>query len=194
MDRALQERVIGAIVLVVVAVLIVPVFLDGPSNDSEVISEVVTLPGQNDQQRTTQTVTLNLDRTEPVPDSAPVSLPENKPEPAKIEPPAKTEPPAANKEVVAAPVIVAEEAPPATESATGMWAVQLGSFSSQENAERLAADLRKQGYLAFLSKLQTSSGDLHRVRIGPQKDRDSAESVAAQLGRSGHTGQVVPHP
>ena len=194
MDRALQERVIGAIVLVVVAVLIVPVFLDGPSNDSEVISEVVTLPGQNDQQRTTQTVTLHLDRTEPVPDSAPVSLPENKPEPAKIEPPAKTEPPAANKEVVAAPVIVAEEAPPATESATGMWAVQLGSFSSQENAERLAADLRKQGYLAFLSKLQTSSGDLHRVRIGPQKDRDSAESVAAQLGRSGHTGQVVPHP
>ena len=194
MDRALQERVIGAIVLVVVAVLIVPVFLDGPSNDSEVISEVVTLPGQNDQERATQTVTLNLDRTEPVPDSAPVSLPENKPEPAKIEPPAKTEPPAANKEVVAAPVIVAEEAPPATESATGMWAVQLGSFSSQENAERLAADLRKQGYLAFLSKLQTSSGDLHRVRIGPQKDRDSAESVAAQLGRSGHTGQVVPHP
>ena len=188
MDRALQERVIGAIVLVVVAVLIVPVFLDGPPNDSEIISEVVTLPGQNDQERTTQIVTLNLDRTEPVPSSAPVSLPEKKPEPAK------SSPPAAKKEVVAAPVTVAEEAPPATESATGMWAVQLGSFSNQENAERLAADLRKQGYLAFLSKLQTSSGALHRVRIGPQKDREGAESVAGQLGKSGHSGQVVPHP
>ena len=188
MDRALQERVIGAIVLVVVAVLIVPVFLDGPSTDTEIISEVVTLPGQNDQERTTQTVTLNLDRTEPVPSSAPVSLPEKEPEPVI------SSPPPAQKAAVAAPVVVVEEAPLAAESTTGMWAVQLGSFSNQENAERLAADLRKQGYLAFLSKLQTSSGALHRVRIGPQKDRESAESVASQLGRSGHSGQVVPHP
>ena len=42
MDRALKERVIGAIVLVVVAVLIVPVFLDGTANDVEIVSEVVT--------------------------------------------------------------------------------------------------------------------------------------------------------
>jgi DedD protein len=75
-----------------------------------------------------------------------------------------------------------------------MWAVQLGSFSNQENAERLAADLRKQGYAAFLSRLVTDSGALHRVRIGPQKDRESAEAVAAQLAKSGHSGQVVPHP
>jgi DedD protein len=75
-----------------------------------------------------------------------------------------------------------------------MWAVQLGSFSNQGNAERLAADLRKQGYAAFLSQLQTGSGALHRVRIGPQEDRDSAESVAAKLAKSGHAGQVVPHP
>jgi DedD protein len=79
-------------------------------------------------------------------------------------------------------------------STTGMWAVQLGSFSNQENAERLAADLRKQGYAAFLSQIQSDAGELHRVRIGPQKDRDSAEEISAQLKRSGHSGQVVPHP
>jgi DedD protein len=81
-----------------------------------------------------------------------------------------------------------------TESATGMWAVQLGSFSNQANAERLAADLRKQGYAAFLSQLKTSGGSLQRVRVGPQKDRDSAEAVAAKLKAAGHTSQVVPHP
>ena len=75
-----------------------------------------------------------------------------------------------------------------------MWAVQLGSFSSQENAERLAADLRKEGYAAFLSQLQTGSGKLHRVRVGPQKDRASAESMASKLNAKGHKGQVVPHP
>lgn len=75
-----------------------------------------------------------------------------------------------------------------------MWAVQLGSFSAQENAERLASTLREQGYAAFLSQVQNDSGQLHRVRIGPQKDRESAEAIAAQLAKSGHNGQVVPHP
>ena len=79
-------------------------------------------------------------------------------------------------------------------STTGMWAVQLGSFSSKENADRLAANLRKQGYAAFLSQLSTASGQLHRVRIGPQKDRQSAEAMAARLKKVGHEGQVVPHP
>ena len=79
-------------------------------------------------------------------------------------------------------------------STTGMWAVQLGSFSNKDNAEKLAADLRKQGYAAFLSQLTTDSGQLHRVRIGPQKDRESAEAMAARLLRVGRKGQVVPHP
>lgn len=189
MDRSLKERVIGAIVLVVVAVLIVPVFLDGTANDAEIVSEVVTLPGQNAQESMTQVVVLNRDRAEPVPTSAAASAPtETKPEPVI------SKPQAAAKETVAPAVSVAKEPPSAPESSTGMWAVQLGSFSNQENAERLAAELRKQGYAAFLSRLDTGSGALHRVRIGPQKDRDGAASVAAQLGKSGHTGQVVPHP
>jgi DedD protein len=191
MDRALKERVIGAIVLVGVAVLVVPVFLDGRSDDTQVISKAVALPGQNQQQSAMQTVVLNRDRQEPVPASTPPPA-EQKPQPVKIEPPQAK--PDAKKETVVASQI-ADSGPDVTpESATGMWAVQLGSFSNQQNAERLAADLRKQGYAAFLSKLDTGSGALHRVRIGPQKDRESAESVAARLGKSGHSGQVVPHP
>jgi DedD protein len=75
-----------------------------------------------------------------------------------------------------------------------MWAVQLGSFSNKENAEDLAASLRKQGYAAFVSQLQTDSGVLHRVRIGPQKDRASAEAMAARLAKVGHDGKVMQHP
>ena len=188
MDRALQERVIGAIVLVVVAVLIVPVFLDGRANDSAVVSEVVSLPGQNHQQRTTHKIVLNRDRTEPVPTNVPSSASDSSAETTQRELPA-----VAKTSTEAAPS-ARTESPVATESSTGMWAVQLGSFSNQQNAERLAADLRKQGYSAFLSKLETGSGLLHRVRIGPQKDRAAAESVATRLGQSGHVGQVVPHP
>lgn len=199
MDRTLKERVIGAIVLVGVAVLVVPVFLDGPSSDTEIVSRAVALPGQSQQQGMMQTVVLNRDRQEPVPPSKPQSE-ERKAEPAKIEPPQAK--PEAKKEVSVASQIADNEADNtagktvdmAAESATGMWAVQLGSFSNQQNAERLAADLRAEGYAAFRTQLKTGSGTLHRVRIGPQKDRASAESVAARLGKSGHTGQVVPHP
>ena len=47
MDRALKERIIGATVLVLFVVLVVPVFLDGPNNSDAVISQNVPLPGQS---------------------------------------------------------------------------------------------------------------------------------------------------
>jgi DedD protein len=224
MDRALKERIIGAIALVVIAVLVVPVFLDGPSTEAEIVSESVTLPGQNEQSRKRQTIVLERDRDQPVPVSGSRNLKATtaaekleaddaarkaaelltQPEPATAtnasasadnEPkpdqaPAKTAP----ATTVAKADVVPGTSSAAPESGTGMWAVQLGSFSNQANAERLAADLRKSGYAAFLSQLKTSSGSLHRVRVGPQKDRESAETVAGKLSGAGHKGQVVPHP
>lgn len=199
-ERAMKERIIGAVVLVIFAVLVVPVFLDGPSEEEEVVSQAVTLPGQDAEERRRQTIVLERDREQPVPASqlpaptqaAPV-VPEEDP-PTATEPEKtveKSEPPPAEPTPAAAQPADAE---PAAASATGMFAVQLGSFSSQENAERLAADLRNQGYAAFLSQVESGDRQLHRVRVGPQKDRESAEAVAAQLAKSGHTGQVVPHP
>jgi len=196
MDRALKERIIGATVLVIFAVLIVPVFLDGPSSDSERIREAVTLPGQGEQGTRKQTIVLNRDRTEPVPQA---SRPKPVPAPAVDTPkPNTTAAPPKKKQATETATPAAKKVPeskPAVASATGMWAVQMGSFSNKANAEHLASDLRKEGFAAFLSQLKTSSGELHRVRIGPQKDRDSAESIAAQLDRAGHKDQVVvPHP
>jgi DedD protein len=199
MEQALKERIIGAAVLVLIVVLVVPVFLDGPPDSAEIVSERVLLPGQEGQ--STQTIVLDRDRSEPVPSASsqaqkttpatakPTAQPTQ--DPPKPEP--KAEPKATKTEPVSddgkAPQIAA---PPV--SSTGMWAVQLGSFSNKDNAERLAAELRKQGYAAFLSQLASDGGQLHRVRIGPQKDRDGAEAMAARLLKAGHKGQVVPHP
>lgn len=203
MERALKERIIGATVLVVFAVLVVPVFLDGPPQGGEVVSERVPLPGQAEDGET-RTVVLERDRDEPVPVAATAAAaaaetaseqaaaPESSPGPE----PASVQEPQPQQEAAKAAVQPPPAQQPAAtnDSATGMWAVQLGSFGSQENAERLAADLRKQGFAAFLSQLSTDSGQLHRVRIGPQKDRESAEAMAARLAKAGHKGQVVPHP
>ena len=197
MDRALKERILGAAVLVLVVVLLVPVFLDGPSGDGEMVNERVPLPGQSAQE--TKTIVLNRDRSNPVPSNGGN-------EPARTasetkQPVVEQEPQAKPVEVKAEPVVAqpepqqqASQAPPPAASSTGMWAVQLGSFGNKENAERLAADLRKQGFAAFLSQLSTSDGPLHRVRIGPQKDRESADAMADRLAKVGHKGKVLPHP
>jgi DedD protein len=216
MDRALKERIIGAVVLVVFVVLIVPVFLDGPPESGEIVSERVPLPGQAAEGET-RTVVLDRDRDEPVPaagsemrrsepaqkdtsvkpEPKPQAEPEPQPQSQPESQPESRSPPDPGPDPVSRPAPAEpakQQTAEASKSTTGMWAVQLGSFGNQQNAERLAADLRKQGFAAFLSQLSTGSGQLHRVRIGPQKDRESAEAMAARLAEAGHKGQVVPHP
>lgn len=200
MDRALKERVLGAVILVVFTVLVVPVFLDGSTGDAESVQKKIILPGQDSEGSRRKTIVLERDRKQPVPQQVTkkVTITQNPPvlEKVVVEAQAQAAKPEPKK---AAEPLPAPEKPKATpvskqQSTTGMWAVQLGSFSSRENAERLASDLRKQGYSAFLGQLKTASGQLHRVRIGPQKDRASAESMAAKLRTQGHQGQVVTHP
>ena len=195
----MKERIIGAAVLVLVVVLVVPVFLDGSPGNGDIVSERVPLPGQSQQE--TKTVVLDRDRTDPVPSGggSETAAPTPRSGQPVVEQDTRTD--AVATRPTAKPV-VSEPAPDkpvpepavATSSTTGMWAVQLGSFGDQENAERLAADLRKQGFAAFLSQLSTSSAQLHRVRIGPQKDRESAEAMAARLKKAGYDGKVLPHP
>ncbi len=199
MDRALKERIIGAAVLVLVVVLVVPVFLDGPPEEGEIVSERVSLPGQSDQE--TKTIVLDRDRSSPVPANEPEERPiaTPRPQPAPVQTQARSEPQEAPAESRPAEQPAEREPQPepkpaAETSTTGMWAVQLGSFGNQENAERLAAELRKAGHAAFLSQVSTSAGQRHRVRIGPQKDRAAAEAVAAKLRQAGHDVKVLPHP
>ena len=207
MERALKERIIGAAVLVALAIVVVPVFLDGTPAGREALSERVPLPGQDEQ--ASKTIVLERNRSEPVPTQAVTAPVQETPAPAADATPAPAreaapiaEPEANAREsaaATAAPPATVREDPPAANDAvrvspTGMFAVQLGSFSSKENAEKLAAELRRQGFAAFLSQLDSGSRQLHRVRIGPQKDRQAAEAMAARLAKAGHPGQVVPHP
>ncbi len=195
MDRALQERIIGAVVLLGFSILVVPVFLDGPSNDTEIVTKSVLLPGQNNQTRKSQTIILERDRTEPVPVSINISsaniksatIDENKEQPV-LEKHQSSE--TTKNQLKSVDNLIQTLAI----SPTNMWAVQLGSFSDFERANNLAADLRKQGFAAFLRKLQTESESLHRVRVGPQKTRESAEVIAAKLNAAGHNAQVVTYP
>jgi len=72
------------------------------------------------------------------------------------------------------------------------WAVQLGSFSSQDNAQRLVTQVRGRGFPAYFLPTGRSGGKtLYRVRVGPRADRREAARLAAALQKAGYRGQIV---
>ncbi len=64
--------------------------------------------------------------------------------------------------------------------------VQAGAFTDNRNAERLAEQLRNQGYAqAFVHADMTAGRTLHRVRIGPINDAASFDRIVAELKQRG---------
>jgi DedD protein len=75
-------------------------------------------------------------------------------------------------------------APPATDKqrlGVTAWAIQLGSFSSEENAKLLEQRLKNQGFKAFVEKLYMRPGPVFRVRVGPELDEARAKQLQARL-------------
>ena len=74
---------------------------------------------------------------------------------------------------------------------SGTWMVQLGSFASRTNAERLARQVRAGGFRVSVSR-GSSGRRLYRVRVGPAHDREAAMQLAVKLRAAGHSGSIVP--
>jgi DedD protein len=113
-----------------------------------------------------------------VPAQAPMAA---QPAPAPASAPASTPAPRVETRAVAAP-------PP---TSGGAFAVQLGSFSSRDNANRLVREMTAKGFAAFVAPITSNGRELYRVRVGPARDRAAAEALATQLRRIGQTGSIV---
>lgn len=88
----------------------------------------------------------------------------------------------------------ADAAPRASVSGSG-FAVQLGAFSSQSDAQALVARAKAAGFSAFEQRVPTANGVLWRVRLGPMADRSAAERLQTDAAsKLGVSGIVVPHP
>ncbi len=135
--------------------------------------------------------------------AVPVAQPSNKPAAPAAASPASTPAPQASTPAPAVSVPApaprtapapaeTPRAPPAAAPARGNFVVQLGSFSSRENAERLVHDMTAHGFTAFIAPITTNGRELYRVRVGPTRDRASAEALATELKRAGQSGSIVP--
>jgi DedD protein len=202
MEETLKARLIGAVVLVALAVLLIPELLSGRKPAGPAVDEGAGPRG-------TRSFTIELGQpagpgarsvvtpAAPAPaaiepDAAPVAAAGAKP-PAELpaEPPA--EPPATPTGVATVPAAAqrTESPPPASSTSGGGWAVQVGAFGSAETARKLTQDLGGAGYRAFVSPVSRAGKTLYRVRVGPVADRAGAEQLVPRLKARGLPTTVV---
>lgn len=75
------------------------------------------------------------------------------------------------------------------------YAVQVGSFASRNNADRLVAQLAELGHEAFVFSEESGGRTIHRVRVGEHEQSEQAEALRDRLiDEAGFEGIVVSNP
>lgn len=183
MDRGLIQRMVGALVLIALAVIFVPMLFNREDDARRVEVDAPAMPQTPVMPDVElQPVEVPEPAAEPFPEEFEIieegseAKPETPPEPITA-PPVATEP---------APAPPAETQPPAKSEqhldAANLpvsWSIQLASLSNRESAEALTAKLRSQGYNAYL---RTFEG-MNRVFVGPLVERAEANRLRDVLER-----------
>lgn len=217
MDRRVKARLVGASILVLLIVLIVPELLSGPAPAPVGVKAPVSAP-EPVRNVTVDLATAKSPAQEPADassvssaqppetqigtaasaasgadggatpvadrDATPAASPPSAP-PARTEPsePLERAPPAPTKSKTAAASIRAP--------AGHAWSVQLGSFASRANAEKLARQVKAQGLSVYIAPGGSGASLRYRVRTGPMADRGAAAREAAKLKALGHPSTLV---
>jgi len=227
MEQALKQRLVGAAVLVALAVILVPMVLDGgyrppphtPRNDmapmpqepaapdfphlpGEVVQEIdegfnASAPTLEDTASAGKLLPPVAVAPPPPPaqvaqaGSAVAPPPKPKPQPRPAEAAKeKSLAPVADPVKAKAPPPLVEAPPPKPAAAAAQaetaerWAVQLGSFSSRENAELLVRRLQASGVAAHMTQVKDAHSLSFRVRAGPVNGRAAALDLRNRLAKS----------
>ncbi|MDG9922869.1 MULTISPECIES: SPOR domain-containing protein [unclassified Pseudomonas] len=187
LDKGLKQRIVGALVLVALAVIFLPMLF---SREDELRQVTVDAPAMPDRPSMPDVA------LEPVVVPEPVA--EDEVPPVEPVPQTSSEPIAAPTQPVAEPQVQAQvQTPPpaetpaptqaATKPASGLdannlpvsWSVQLASLSSRAGAEKLQQTLRSGGYNAYIR----SFDGMNRVFVGPVIERAEADRLRDLLNR-----------
>ena len=208
MKRQLKERIVGATVIVALGIIVIPWLLDGPAQSPRAVEQKLELP-RSDGATRSYSIPLDPAAGRPVQiggseSEAPGATDPDPAAPAGvIQRPALAEPqpqggnasrPDAQPSQPPprpAPQPAPERQPQPPAPAEDSWTVQVGSFAQASNAENLRERLAGQGFDAFVSRVATDAGTMHRVRVGPVPERAAAEQLMTRLRTAGHSGARV---
>ncbi len=184
MDPALKQRLVGAGVLVALAVIFLPMLVQGPAPDSGVADVPLAVPDAPEDGFETRD--LPLVGPGVTPEGGALGM-----DPAAQSTQALPQPAAQPPESEPLPSDSAEMYPTAT--AGGDYAVSFGSFSTIAAADAAVASLRASQLPGYREAAQVDGKTVQRVRIGPFASRADAEAArqrAAQAG-SGSDTRVI---
>jgi DedD protein len=186
MDQQLKERLIGIIVLVLFAVIFIPMFFTGTNDSILKNKESVSISKESEF----------ISKLKPMTDTATDSNTENIELAPVVEEslaPVVEESLAPVVEESLAPVVeeslapVVEEIPFNQEmlktDAVGQmnWVVQVGSFSSKDNAEKLNQKVKKAGFRSFVNPITQNDKIMHQVCLGPEYDESDAKNLLKEI-------------
>jgi DedD protein len=198
LDNVFKQRMVGALVLIAVAVIFLPMLFTRQDETRQVQVDAPAAP---------QAPVAPQVKVEPVPVPEPQMLPEepiveeqaapatgqpsmpiapappvpSAPATPASKPAAKPAPAPATAPAPAA-AATARPAAPAGVDANGLsvsWSVQLASMSNRANADNLQKTLRAQGYNAYIR----TAGGVNRVFVGPLIERAEADRLRDQLDK-----------
>ncbi len=177
-----RQRLIGAIALVAILVVFVPMVLDSDPRPPRPETSLA-IPSKSNAPALAPPTKAAL--APPTPAPAPAGG-ENKPAPAKVataEPaaPLPTKPPGASPKAAAAPKLEG-------------FAVQVGAFRDEAKLAQAREKLTAAKIVHYTERLEVKSGPLTRLRAGPFPTREAAESALATLKRAAVDGKVVTLP
>lgn len=207
-----RHRVVGAVILVTIAVIVLPLILDEhPTLESAGAKqgEVAAAGGEPASRVVVKTIVNGQALNQSTIDT-------KKPEPAL--PKTETATPVTVSQTAVAGKTVAtgkqpladvdnkkepaKSAPVATvkktetkESKGPHWAVQVGTFSNEGNVRRLSKQLKEHGYSVIQKNVPLKQGSGVRVRVGPYSSRAKAEQAQVAINKQiGVKGVVVTGP
>lgn len=198
MDKVLKQRLIGATILIALAVIFIPMLFDAPEQERPGRDLTIDLPDPPADRPQVRRMPLDADQARQVPPETSPERPPRTIEPEIAEPEPELEweliPPDPEPEPVDEPMIEPEpieepvpepmpEALPEPEAMEG-WLVQVASFGSESTATEIAARLDGLGHAVSVDRLVRGESTLHRVRTGPYAGRAEAERARDQIART----------
>lgn len=169
MEEHLKKRLIGAAVLVSLAVIFVPMLVEQRSAVPEAVLTLPELPPEPPERPVFESKLLRDEVPAPEPLPPLVATTESEEFAELVEVPDGTS-------AAAAPTPF--EPPVNLKS----WVIRVGTFRSRENAERLVTKLRKSGFDTLdPEKIDRQGRVLYRVHVGPEADRRRALELLPEV-------------
>lgn len=176
LDKGLKQRMVGALVLLALAVIFLPMLLSREDESQRVQVDAPAMP-EAPEVAEVELQPVLVPEPQAVPDESVVA-----PEAQGLEVVEAEPSPAPTKPAAIEPLPTQQPATPSKLDANSLpisWSVQLASLSSSDGAQKLQKTLRSQGYNAYV---RTFDG-MNRVFVGPLIERAEADRLRDQLNR-----------